>query len=244
VACKRPLREEETARARAKAGPGSTLCCYASEQVEICEGRPLRASANGAPIVAKVSGPPSAVWRKIAADEHASIAAFAMVSLQLQALGAPIELLADTHRAALDEIEHTKLALKMMGEPGTAIGPLDVPPFERVSFAELARSTFLDACCGETLASVRARAAAANVTHNESERHALLTIADDEERHAELGWRTLAWLLSAGGTTARDAVRDALGRIANSSLMTEVIRPCAEAALSSLSSLSSSGPAS
>ncbi|MFO0555317.1 MAG: hypothetical protein U0271_43475 [Polyangiaceae bacterium] len=39
--------------------------------------------------------------------------------------------------------------------------------------------------------------------------------ADDEERHAELAFRTLAWALSAGGAPVREAVRAARDTLAN-----------------------------
>ena len=40
----------------------------------------------------------------------AEIASFARTSLDLLALGAPADLVAETHRAALDEIEHARIA--------------------------------------------------------------------------------------------------------------------------------------
>jgi hypothetical protein len=174
-------------------------------------------------------------WLRIAADEHASIASFAVVSLQLLALGAPAELVADTHRAALDEIEHTRAALAVASayllEPH-AMGALAVPTFEAVSFEELARWTFRDACLGETLASVRARDEAARAGDQSLE--ALLTrIADDEERHAELGWRTVTWLVAAGGAPARGAIGRELEELRATAdpLVRDIIIPCAEALL-------------
>src|SRR5690606_18379163 len=46
----------------------------------------------------------AAHWAEVAALEHASVASFAGFTLDLMALGAPPELLAEAQRAALDEI--------------------------------------------------------------------------------------------------------------------------------------------
>src|SRR5262245_52773660 len=50
-------------------------------------------------------------WARAAQYEHASVASFARFSLELLALGAPSDLIARAHRAAIDELEHTELAL-------------------------------------------------------------------------------------------------------------------------------------
>jgi hypothetical protein len=47
-------------------------------------------------------------WLVAAQTEHASIPAFAQLSLQLAALGASSDLVEATHRAALDEIRHAR----------------------------------------------------------------------------------------------------------------------------------------
>ena len=55
----------------------------------------------------------TAWWLEVAALEYASVASFSRFSLHLMSLGAPPELLADTQRATLDEIEHARLAYGM-----------------------------------------------------------------------------------------------------------------------------------
>ena len=66
----------------------------------------------------------AAHYAEVAAGEHASVASFAHVSLELMAYGAPAELLVDTHRAALDEIEHARMAYALASEyGGCAMGP-------------------------------------------------------------------------------------------------------------------------
>jgi hypothetical protein len=47
-------------------------------------------------------------WTRSMREEHASVAAFARLSLQLMSLGAPPELLRRVHRAAIDEVDHAR----------------------------------------------------------------------------------------------------------------------------------------
>ncbi|MBK7581241.1 MAG: hypothetical protein IPI67_13630 [Myxococcales bacterium] len=65
---------------------------------------------------------------EIAGLEHSSIASFAKVALDLPALGAPPELVAATHHAALDEIEHATLAYAVAsGIERRRAGPRPMP---------------------------------------------------------------------------------------------------------------------
>lgn len=66
-------------------------------------------------------------WLDSALLEHASIASFARFSLHLLAVGAPPELLERTQRAALDEIEHARLAFAIVarGRGGRSRSPPD-----------------------------------------------------------------------------------------------------------------------
>src|SRR6185437_10815965 len=52
-------------------------------------------------------------WTVLALLEHASVASFARVSLQLLAVGAPGDLVGATHQAALDEIRHARLCFAL-----------------------------------------------------------------------------------------------------------------------------------
>lgn len=193
-------------------------------------------------------------WTREALYEHASIASFAQLTLDLLAFGAPPALVASAQRAGLDEVEHAKSAFSLAaaygGEP---VGPtaLAVTPCAAVSLAHLARTTFIDACVGESVASAyladRAR------TASDVELRALFaTMADDEERHAELAWRIVAWALAEGGAEVAAALResadevaaelaelDALGEageatsatILRAAVLREIALPCASALL-------------
>ena len=66
----------------------------------------------------------AAAWLEIAQLEHASIAAFASLSLRLLAAGAPAELVTASHRAALDEVEHARIAFELASVyGGRRVGP-------------------------------------------------------------------------------------------------------------------------
>jgi hypothetical protein len=147
-------------------------------------------------------------WRAAAQMEHASIAAFSALSLRLMILGAPAELLARAHQAALDEIRHTRLAFALASAyAGT---PLEPARFEDVArlptamtLAELARETFLDGCIEETAAAVDA-ALAAEAAEDPAIAATLRSIAEDETRHAELAWSIVRWCVKVEPAIAAD----------------------------------------
>jgi hypothetical protein len=148
-------------------------------------------------------------WLDDACMEHASIASFARFSLQLIALGAPPDLIAEAHRAGLDEIEHARhcfaIASRLLGRP---VGPGPLPMADvtiETSLAHVAAETVREGCVGETLASLYAREQR-DVARDPEIRDALEVIAEDEARHAELAWRFVRWALANGGPEVREAV--------------------------------------
>lgn len=225
--------ETETRLARQQ---NANACCYDRVMSEPCpeprhyRGRPFRVEATAAPSLADVherddwtsahamSDLDSAerrlltdAWLEDARAEHASVAAFSLLSLQLMQLGAPPELIRDAHLAALDEIRHAEqcfaLASSYAGEP-MGPGPLDIEGTAlATTLVALAESTLVDGCFGETSAALEAYEAA-ELARDAGVRSALEEIAEDEARHAELGWRIVAWAVKTGG----DPVRDALAR--------------------------------
>jgi hypothetical protein len=148
-------------------------------------------------------------WTRAARDEHASVAAFSKVSLDLMRFGAPPELLARTHQAALDEVNHARLgfavASAFAGRPvGPGAFPLASVPLAQ-SLRELAVDAATEGCLGEGLASLLA-AEGARRTVDPVLREVLATIAEDEAAHARLAWRTVAWAIEVGGEPVREAV--------------------------------------
>lgn len=139
--------------------------------------------------------------------EHASVAAFSRVSLSLLAHGAPGELVAETHRAAIDEVAHAeRMFLIASAALGYEIGPgsLDLAGAlgGGTSLADLASEALREGAFGELAAAMVLREEAAVAP--EPVRALVSATADDEERHVELAWRTVAWALERGGNAVRE----------------------------------------
>jgi hypothetical protein len=205
-------------------------CCYNVTIECACVGRPL--VVDGAPRTAKalrgdgrgwqrsaafevtdVSDVPPATRQALAAafaedalGEHASVASFGRFALELLALGAPAELVAGAHRAALDEVRHAQIAFGLASAfLGSPLGPgalaCDALAL-RTDLASFAQALAVEGCVGETLAALVAAARAEAATDGRVA-GALASIAEDEARHAELAWRTMAWVLRVGGDEVR-----------------------------------------
>jgi hypothetical protein len=130
------------------------------------------------------------------------------------ALGAPLDLVRDTHHAALDEIGHSELCWSLarrFGEPVESAGPFPFsgPIDATIGLAELAMQLVRDGCVEETLGAHLAVELAAAASEPEV-RAVLTTIAAEESQHAVLSFRILAWALQTGGADVRAAVRSAI----------------------------------
>ncbi|MCB9780702.1 MAG: ferritin-like domain-containing protein [Alphaproteobacteria bacterium] len=169
----------------------------------------------------------AAHWGRVAAMEHASVASFARFTLQLMALGAPPDLLAEAHAAGLDEIRHAQRTYGLaarFGGGAVGPGPLSLSGVEvQTDRAEVVRSLVAEACVGETLGVAEAHAAL-QACEDEGVRAVLEEILADEQRHATLAWKTLRWLL------AEDAA------------LVEVARAAADEALAALTARRSEAP--
>jgi hypothetical protein len=157
-------------------------------------------------------------WLEVAALEHASVGSFARFTLQLLALGAPSELLERAQQAALDEVRHAELAYTLAaalgaGEQGP--GPLSqaVAPIAS-SLEHVVEALVIEGCVGETLGAIEARVAGEAACPEIA--HVLRRIADDELRHAEFAWASLAWLRERFGTRVVATARQALEHAARS----------------------------
>jgi hypothetical protein len=133
--------------------------------------------------------------RKVALFEHASVAAFARVSLELMAFGAPAELVSAAHVAALDEVRHARLCwslLEALEGSARGPGPMTIPPIV-VDRNEALISTIVDGCIGETVGSLLLQEAA-HVCTVPSLAAMYRAIADDEAEHAALAFRIVRFL--------------------------------------------------
>jgi hypothetical protein len=158
-------------------------------------------------------------WRENAKTEHASVAAFARLTLDLMALGAPSRLVADSHRDALDEIRHAELCFAVARAlDGRDVGPAPFPEAQRVgtlprvrsaALAQLAVDSLVDGALHEGV-SARVIAKLARRCDVPAIRAALKELAADEGRHAAHGWAVVEWCLDEGGAPVAGALEGAL----------------------------------
>lgn len=143
-----------------------------------------------------------ALWLHDAQKEHASVPAFSRVSWLLAAVGAPAELLAWSHRAAIEEIDHTQrcfaLAAGYAGRshtvepmPDLLVGGLDLTADPLVT---LAVESLEDGCQLEDF-NADVAAACARVCETPETKRVLEQIAKEERSHADLSWAILEWVL-------------------------------------------------
>ncbi len=149
-------------------------------------------------------------WLSEARAEHASVPAFALLALSLARFAAPPALVAACHRAALDEIEHTKacfgLATAYGGSPSAPLA-LDTEGVEVApTLLALARESLADGWFAEGTAAALARAALRK-SGDPSVRRALSRIARQEQRHAQLGISIALFALEREPKLAADLAR-------------------------------------
>ncbi len=152
-------------------------------------------------------------WARAAQFEHASIASFGRFALELLAVGAPSQLVAAAHRAALDEIEHARVCFSLAslyaGKPlGPGPLPLDAQAFPKPSLATMTHATVLEGCVNETLAALEAQKAAMHAEPR-AVRESLVAIEQQESDHASLAFEFVSWAIAVGGTPIRTVARDA-----------------------------------
>ena len=161
----------------------------------------------------------AAQWRENGRTEHASVAAFARLTLDLMALGAPPELVADTNRDGLDEIRHTELCFGLaraidgrVESPGAFPEAARARPLSRtrvLALAELAVDSLVDGALHEGV-SARIIAKLARRCEAPAIQAILKEIAADEGRHARHGWDVVRWCLNEGGEPVARALEGAL----------------------------------
>ncbi len=161
----------------------------------------------------------AAQWRENGRTEHASVAAFARLTLDLMALGAPPDLVADASRDALDEIRHTELCFGLARAiDGSSESPGAFPEAARarmlprsrtLALAQLAVDSLVDGALHEGV-SARIIAKLARRCEAPAIQTILKEIAADEGRHARHGWDVVRWCLAEGGQSVAHALEGAL----------------------------------
>ena len=152
-------------------------------------------------------------WLGCARYEHASIAAFARVGLQLLSLGAPAELLRATHLAMRDEVQHARLCFGLAAAYGAGFeaGPLPIAGSVAtgMDLETLLREAIFDGALGEGAAARRAHEGA-RTCEDSVVAEVLSRIAVDEQRHALLAYQTVQWALLAYPERAPSIVMECL----------------------------------
>ena len=163
------------------------------------------------------------VYREEAGAEHASIAAFSHLSLQLLALGAPPALLNSTHQAALDEIRHARAFFALASAysktpvgaglfPQALLAPSAWPTDRAAQLVRLAQESVLDGCLGEGVAAALL-AEGSRCAADPGLSALLASVAADEQRHTELAWDIVTWALAEGGAPVAGALQQTLARL-------------------------------
>lgn len=184
---------------------------------------PRPTTAPEAPAVDEaLRAPLAAAWRDNGRTEHASVAAFARLSLDLMALGAPAWLVASAHADALDEVRHAEACFSLAaGFDGQAVSPAAFPAAVRartlpatrtLALAVLAVDSLIDGALHEGV-SARVVARLARTCPEPTIRALLKQIAVDEGRHAAHGWDVVEFCLTEGGEPVAQALRGALTKL-------------------------------
>jgi len=154
-------------------------------------------------------------WRENGRTEHASVAAFARLTLDLVSLGAPPSLVAAANRDALDEIRHAELCFALARAiDGRARSPVAFPDAKSslargrprtMALAALAVDSLVDGALNEGV-SARVVARVAKRCAEPEIRAVLRGIAADEGRHSAHGWDVVRWCLAEGGAPIAHAL--------------------------------------
>lgn len=167
----------------------------------------------------ELRAPLAARFRENGRTEHASVAAFARLTLDLLALGAPAKLIESAGRDSLDEIRHAELCFSIARAlDGRDESPGPFPAAQRaggvvssrpLALAQLAVGSLIDGALHEGV-SARVLARLVRRCEEPAARELLRELAADEGRHAAHGWDVVEWCLAEGGAPVAHALRGAL----------------------------------
>lgn len=149
---------------------------------------------------------PVLAWLGAAAhDEAASVKSFVTLARELEALGAPPELVAGCHAAARDEVAHARLVGGVAARRGAEAPALRFAPVPPRSLREVAVENVVEGCVHEVWAAALAHWQAIHAADPQI-RAIMAPIARDEARHGDLARAIHAWALEHLDAEARDEV--------------------------------------
>jgi len=146
-------------------------------------------------------------------QEAAAVVAFERLAIELEAHGAPFELIEAARRSADDERRHTALfqreASRLFAElalPAELPGPNVPDSFVIRPLPEILRENIVEGCANETYAALVATHQAERAPTPRL-RAMFASIASDERNHAALAHRLHAWGLGAVAPAVADSLR-------------------------------------
>jgi hypothetical protein len=149
----------------------------------------------------------------MAHSEAASIVSFLRLARQLAQHGAPAELVARCRDAARDEARHARIMTRIARSHRVRVDrPVHAGESTR-SLVSLAEENAAEGCVRETWAALLALEQS-RTARDRDVRSAMVTIAVDEARHAELSWELDAWFASRLDAAERRQVAAARARAA------------------------------
>jgi hypothetical protein len=124
--------------------------------------------------------------------EAASVAAFRILSGELEAHAAPPELVAAAQAAARDEVRHARVTRRLARRYGRVVPHRRPSPRPVRALEAVASENAVEGCVRETYGALLAHHQAAAATDPDV-RATMTRIAVDETRHAALAWKVAAW---------------------------------------------------
>lgn len=124
--------------------------------------------------------------------EAAAVIAFAIITDELRAYGAPVKLIAEAERAQEDEVRHTTIMTALAASYSTTPGEWKRSPTGNRALADIAAENEVEGCVRETFAALIAHWQALHA-EDHSIATAMAGIAEEETRHAALSWKVANW---------------------------------------------------
>lgn len=152
-------------------------------------------------------------WMKRSEAEYLAISTFAVLTIDLAAAAAPADVMSLCNRAAIDEIRHAELCLRMASiylgqqkQPAVKMSTLPDDP-KKSRRAQAIANTLLVSCASETYATT-ILCTARDQSSDPVTREVLTAIYSDEVQHARLGWSYLRYCIDRDGQRAIDAAAE------------------------------------
>ncbi len=212
----RPLRRRG-APVLPEAGPSDGEPSWSMEPAET----DWASSANG--LSANLRAAVAEGWLEDARTEHASVAAFSRLSLDLLAISAPPALVLRAHEAAIDEVHHARIGYAIASayarqklEPLGYGAAASLEPRE-VDLALVARESLLEGVVGEGACADLLRRGSTKVDSHVLALH-MARLAADEGRHAELAKDIVRFCVAKAGPSLIVSLVEAVSAATRSSL--------------------------